>query len=824
MNYNIYSNCAYSFGSELYRGCTDGYVNIAIFDPAGAKRFFSIPIDQAKTSAITGAVTPFSNANVFFQVNPITTAIGGHARGALKDVASVPALFADIDFKNPNKKEERLPLNDVEALQMFAPGGFLAPTIIVETGRGLHAYWILEEPIIIDNDQTRSDMVDIAAGFGSAFRSHALEKYGCKFDSTSDLPRLGRLPGTFNVKGEAPLPVQWRSDPESKRYSIEQIADEIVRFRVIPKAKSHASSQRDRGATPSGVTVDEALRRSERQWWKGKVLELPVAANAASMVEGCAFLRHGIEQAVTLSEPEWFDALRLIARTENGEEVAHAMSSPHPSFDPAEVEKKYTHAKSYEGNLTCDYIATTHVGSGCSTCPFKSTLHSPVDLGNRTKDQVTLLANTAYVASTDQFYDLRRISKSGVRAEAFSRMHGGKHIVGKAADVVASDPIAIKAHERAYRPDKGPGTFSEHNSIYLNYYVAPRHSPRQRLPRRFFRHLRYLVPNRAERKVVIRWLALLVQRPWEKLGYSVALIGGQGTGKSYILSLMALVLGADNVRAGGGRSIISDFNGHLAGRVLLGLEEVTITGRAEAYEGLKALITNEVAEFQRKHVDREELATPRGVLVLSNDAYALHLPEDDRRFFVVQTPATKHPGGSEYYVELFKLDDQFVADVYWSLKAVNLDGFNSKTPPFMTAAKARMADYSRADIDVVVEELVESKHGPFARAVATWEEIRTFVRERHHDPKLSDKRIKRALEAADVVIDPQKRQCRIGNGGRPILYLIRCVDEVSHLTANELAALYTHKKLRFDGPEDQDKKRSGVEQDVLTISHVGPVR
>ena len=99
MNYNVYSNCAHSFGAELYRNCTDGYVNIAIFDPGGEKRFFSIPTAQAKASALTTAVAPLLNANVFFQVNPITTAIGGHARGSLKDVASVPAFFADIDFK-----------------------------------------------------------------------------------------------------------------------------------------------------------------------------------------------------------------------------------------------------------------------------------------------------------------------------------------------------------------------------------------------------------------------------------------------------------------------------------------------------------------------------------------------------------------------------------------------------------------------------------------------------------------------------------------------------------------------------------------------------
>ncbi len=812
MNYNLYSESAHDFCAELYRGCTNGYISIAIFDPSGAKRFFSIPVAQARTTALTTAVTPFLNANVFFQVNPIGTAIGGHARGSLKDVASVPAFFADIDFKNPAKKEERLPLDDVEALQMFASGGFLAPTIIVETGRGLHAYWVLEEPIVIANEQTRSDMVAVAAAFGSAFRSYALAKFGWKFDSTSDLPRLGRLPGTFNVKGETPLPVRWRSDPDSRRYSLDHVADEIQRHGATLNASTKSSSiSRASSNQEVGVSVKEALRRSDGRWWIGQITKQDVKPNAASMVEGCAFLRHAIDEAASLPEPEWFDALRLMARSENGDEVAHAMSAPHADYDHAVTEKKLEHAKSYDSDLTCDHITRTHVASGCAACPFRTKLHSPADLGSRSRDHVGLLVNTAYVEYTDEFIDLRRIAKTGVKAEQFSKYHGGKRLFDSPWKTITMDPIAIKAHERAYRPDKAPGAFTEGASIYLNYYAAPKHPPSDELPRLFYRHLRYLVPDRAERKIVIRWLAHLVQKPWEKLGYAVALIGGQGTGKSWLLNLMIKVLGADNVRTSGGRSVTSQFNGHFAGKVLLGLEEVTITGRAEAYEGLKAIITNDVAEFERKRVQQEELQTPRGVLVLSNDAYALHLPPDDRRFFVVQTPTRKHPGGSSYYNKLFVLDDAFIASVYWSLMAVNLEGFSSKTPPFMTTAKSRMADYSRADIDVLVEDMVNQQRGPFSRALATWDELRAFVRERSTDRDLTDKRIKRALEAAGVVVDPQKRQCRLSDKVRSILFLIRCVDEVSNQTAKQLTETYNSKAPRFDKAEDEGE--AAVEPD-----------
>lgn len=672
----------------------------------------------------------------------------------------------------------------------------------------------MEEPIPIVDDAIRDITVEIAADFGAAFRSFAMDKHGWKYDSTSDLPRLGRLPGTFNVKGETPLPVTWRSDPMSRRYSIDEILQEIARWSVSQTKPRRSAPIATTGVVPALPDVlAKALRDADGKWWIGQITEQAVGPNPASMVAGCRFLQYAAENAAALSEPGWFNTLRLLAGTENGEAVAHAVSAPHPDYDHAATQQKFDHAKDdYESDLTCDYIALDF--EGCSTCPFRHKLHSPVHLGNRSKDHAELLVNTAYIERTDEFVDLNRVSKAGVKAEQFSRYHDGKRLFGSASKVITSDPIAIKAHERAYRPDMGPGTFEEDDTLYLNYYRAPIHAPSSKLPRWLYRHLRYLVPDRAERKVVIRWLAHLVQHPAVKLGYALALIGGQGTGKSWLLNLMTKVLGADNVRVSGGRSVLSQFNGQFAGRVLLGLEEVTITGRAEAYEGLKALITNETDEFTRKHVNPEILQTPRGVLVLSNDAYALHLPPDDRRFFVVQTPAQKHPGGSDYYTKLFALDDAFVASVYASLKRVNLDGFAPKIPPFETSAKQKMVGYSRADVDVTIEELVQQHRGPFAYALATWDDIRHYVRDHVADKTLTDKRIKRALEQVGVVIDPQGRQCRLKRGQRVIFYMVRCADDLAKLKPTELTERYEADAPRFDADDEQltPGRRSHAEQ------------
>jgi hypothetical protein len=228
----------------------------------------------------------------------------------------------------------------------------------------------------------------------------------------------------------------------------------------------------------------------------------------------------------------------------------------------------------------------------------------------------------------------------------------------------------------------------------------------------------------------------------------------------------------------------------MSGKVLLGVEEVSIQGHGESYENMKALVTNETDKFEKKGKDPETLATPRGVLLLSNDPYALHLPADDRRFFVVDTASEPHPGGAAYYEDLFDLSPAFVASVYDALKSINITNFNYHRPPFETAAKQRMINYSRADIDVMVSEWFQEEVGPFAHDIATWDELVCFIRSKcPPDAGFSTKRIRRALGAVGVTKDPQDRQPRTSNG-RLRLWFVRNASAYSRLGAAELGEAY----------------------------------
>lgn len=57
-------------------------------------------------------------------------------------------LYMDFDIKGEAHKEERLPETE-EELQAFIHRLPMRPSIIVESGNGIHCYWLFKEPIQI---------------------------------------------------------------------------------------------------------------------------------------------------------------------------------------------------------------------------------------------------------------------------------------------------------------------------------------------------------------------------------------------------------------------------------------------------------------------------------------------------------------------------------------------------------------------------------------------------------------------------------------------------------------------------------------------------
>jgi P4 family phage/plasmid primase-like protien len=119
-------------------------------------------------------------------------------RGKEDDVIGISALWMDIDFAGNAHKKGNLPSSLQECLDFL--GAFpLKPTFIINSGHGLHIYWVFNEIWYFDGADDRKKARRLSDKFQNTLIQMAKEK-GWDLDKTSDLVRLLRVPGTYNYK------------------------------------------------------------------------------------------------------------------------------------------------------------------------------------------------------------------------------------------------------------------------------------------------------------------------------------------------------------------------------------------------------------------------------------------------------------------------------------------------------------------------------------------------------------------------------------------------------------------------------------------------
>lgn len=106
------------------------------------------------------------------------------------EVDLVPALWIDVDFKDFDAGY--LSAETTTKLRLF--GADMKPSIVVHSGNGIHAYWLLDEAV---GPEKHKDVELLNRKLAMLFSG----------DSVGDAPRILRLPGFFNTKDRAnPVP------------------------------------------------------------------------------------------------------------------------------------------------------------------------------------------------------------------------------------------------------------------------------------------------------------------------------------------------------------------------------------------------------------------------------------------------------------------------------------------------------------------------------------------------------------------------------------------------------------------------------------------
>ncbi len=283
-------------------------------------------------------------------------------RGTGANTAAIFGVWIEIDCQEGVHKEKTENLPTKEQALAILQGFPIVPTVIMDSGGGFHCHWWLNTPLVFTTDDERQQGQDLVRRFQQAV-AEVFHQQGFKVDTTSDLARVLRPPHTFNHKSAQPIQVSVVHYDESLRYSVAEI-DTVCQPAPPPPAPRLPSS--DVQSPLSSVTGQDASYPP---------------AEFEPILKGCAWLRHCRDDAATLPEPEWFAALSIVARCEDGYKHAHAISSAYPGYSFAATEAKIAHALS-GGPRTCANIAANlNATSFCTACQHHGKASSPIVLG-----------------------------------------------------------------------------------------------------------------------------------------------------------------------------------------------------------------------------------------------------------------------------------------------------------------------------------------------------------------------------------------------------------------------------------------------------------
>ena len=332
----------------------------------------------------------------------------------------------------------------------------------------------------------------------------------------------------------------------------------------------------------------------------------------------------------------------------------------------------------------------------------------------------------------------------------------------------------------------------------------------------------YLLSDCPEHKAwFLQWLAYPIQYPGTKLFSSVLIWSSdQGVGKSLLAEIMRDIYGSNGAEINS-ENLRSTFNGWVENKQFIQGDEITGRNSRPFSDKLKAMITREKVEINKKYEKEYALRDCANYFFTSNHVDALFLEDRDRRYFVVEVSKSKK--SDSFYARLRKWRDKPDTDIpngkrrgasalRWYLEnEVDLAGFNPHAAPPITDAKRDMQELSLSDVNRFTRLLRDDPDAvlKFKDHVNGDElfELHTLIPYSNRDVKI-DKGVETSISKALRSAGFRKRRIRIGKI-RPHLWAIRNREKWWRLSPSDWSEQYekqTKQKFEAKVKKQQNEK------------------
>jgi hypothetical protein len=270
------------------------------------------------------------------------------------------SFFIDLDVgedKAAAGKGYATKKDALTALDKFLTDSEMPPPIRIDSGTGIHAYWLLDEEVSITE----------YLPYAVKFKEYVLERLFADPAVMAEPARVMRCPESLNYKTDPPSPAGF-IDTELHTYSFDAFKEflgpviEPVNniLSLIPKGLDE-ETKKMRKLDNYINSFDQLLKRNEEG-------------------TGCAQIKYALDNAKHLEEPIWHSVMTIAAHCDKKEEVVHFVSKDYIGYSADVVNKKLENILSVEksGPHTCATFEARNPGV-CDGCPNRH-LGNPIKL------------------------------------------------------------------------------------------------------------------------------------------------------------------------------------------------------------------------------------------------------------------------------------------------------------------------------------------------------------------------------------------------------------------------------------------------------------
>lgn len=695
-----------AFVSRLHEGYNRS--GIVAFPPGAKKpvaRNFNLFHGDGQIRA-GGFVQVHSEGNLYFQLNPAMDNISSQAKQSRATTKDVIAFHVDIDpdpLPAHHKVKDPVEWTKMEQERIHGlltynlPKGAPEPSIIIFSGGGFQAIWLLREPIRINGD--------IGVAEDAALYNVKLEwLFGA--DNTHNIDRLLRLPGTMNRPHPAKRK-KGRTDEMARLIKCDfDLRYDLSEFQKGKKsfAMSEDMSKIDISEVrhPDAAEVEGLLKA----WNEGKPKDIQrdPATFMAMLGEG-----RGIKpkEKDDSRSAWWFDAachLQRIGLDSGG--IVGIMSNP----DLKISESMYHNA---DGVVIPNPIGTT-------IRQVKRAIHR-VDHDDELKDQEREETNGSWLEYMNDRYCV--VKSEGGKTRVFS---------WGLSDLV--DPATLEDGEEVKFQQPTLQTFGDIQQAYVNQKVmvlkmtrdGPKEVPvglghwwLEHPERRTYQSLKFAPHvdeqviqiggneylnlwngfgvdaaqgswkrmqdhilhqaakgNKEHYDYIIRWLAFAVQFPEKQAEVALTFRGSKGTGKGVIGRAMCKLFGNAGLQVSSSSHLTGKFNAHLRGKVILFADEAVAPDDRHSEAALKRNITEDTLTIEMKGYDPIPGPNMLHIIIAGNDDMVIRATADERRYAVFEINEKKD---QNYYKALYQeMNHGGYEAMLYDLQRVDLTGWHPR--------------------------------------------------------------------------------------------------------------------------------------------------